>query len=695
MSEEIQSEKLWLQVTGFSVMNKSEAKKKIEKLRSELERHNQKYYQEARPEISDFDFDKLMRQLVDLETQYPEFLTLDSPSQRVGGAPLQAFKTVTHSVPMLSLDNTYSMEEIREFDKRVRKHLGEEQVEYFAEEKIDGVSIALIYENGRLTLAATRGDGHRGDDVTKNIKTIRNVPLQIAANGKGKIPKHLELRGEVYLPRQIFEAINAAKEKKGEELFANPRNACAGSLKLLDPKLVAERRLDLLIHGRGVIEGGRELHKHSEALEWFQQLGFKTVQHYKICRNLNEVSEFIESFQKKRAAFSYDVDGVVVKVNDYQKQRALGTTNKSPRWMIAYKYPAERSATTLKDIKIQVGRTGVLTPVAILEPVQLSGTTVSRASLHNQDEIERLDVRIGDRVLVEKSGEIIPKVIEALKNKRTKSLPKFHYPDRCPVCGGKVEKFGSEVAIRCINLACPAQIKGRVRHYAQRNAMDIEGLGAVWVEQFVDRGMIRDLSDIYELDFDEVMNLERMGKKSTENLFRGIEESKGRTLDRLIYGLGIFDVGEHSASILAQKYKHLDKLARASEEELQSIREIGPVTAKSIAEFFKEAGARKILEKLRKNGVRFDIVTEIKRDSPFSGKSFVITGTLEKFERPKAETLIRGLGGHPSGSVSKKTDFLIAGENPGSKISKAKELGVKILPEKDFLQMLKAAGIDA
>ncbi len=672
-------------------MNKSEAQKNILNLRKEIEAHNRAYYEEARPKISDFEYDKLMRELIDLEKAHPDFLTADSPSQRVGGAPLKSFKTVTHAIPMMSLDNTYSLEEVQDFDARVKKHLAKTEIEYWTEEKIDGVSISLHYQEGVLVRAVTRGDGKRGDDVTENIKTIRNVPLNIRGQSpseKGTVPRKLEVRGEVYLSRKQFDVINKAKETAGEELFANPRNACAGTLKLLDPKQVAERKLDIFIHGYGAVEGGSFFKTHQEAVELFKKLGFKIIANHKLCKNIDEVSLFINEFEKIRRTLDYDTDGLVVKVNSLEFQKALGATTKSPRWAIAYKYPAEKAETILEDILIQVGRTGVLTPVAVLKPVQISGTTVSRASLHNADEIERLDVRIGDHVLVEKSGEIIPKVVQVLAEKRKQTLKKFHFPEKCPVCGSKVEKMGEEVAVRCIDLGCPAQLKGKIRHYAQRDAMDIEGLGAVWVEQFVDRGLIKDLAGIYELDFETIKNLERMGQKSTENLFKGIEESKSRTLNRLIFGLGIWDVGEHAAHILAQRFRSLDKLAEVSEDDLLAIREIGPVTAHSVYDFFKEPGTKKIIERLRKAGVRFDLVEKVKSASPISGKTIVITGTLEKFERSEAEALVRSLGGHPSGSVSKKTDYLVAGESAGSKLAKAKELGITVLDEKTFLKLI-------
>lgn len=664
-------------------MTKTDAKKKIDKLRSEIEKHNRLYYVEAKPMISDFEFDKLMRELTELEEAFPEFKTPDSPTMRVGGQPLKEFKTVRHTIPMMSLDNTYSYDELREFDKRVKKTLARERVDYFVEEKIDGVSISLTYRGGLFALGATRGDGKSGDDVTENLKTIREIPLKIHG---AKIPELLEVRGEIYMPYKSFEEINREKEKAGEELFANPRNACAGTLKLLDPKLVAKRRLSIFCHGLGTVRG-QAPKTQSELMEWFESIGFKTIQHTKVARSIEEVIEFAESFAKKKDKLDYDIDGLVVKVNSFRDHEVLGATSKAPRWMIAYKYPAERSETVLEDIEISVGRTGALTPVAHLKPVHLSGTTVSRASLHNQDEIERLDARIGDHVLVEKSGEIIPKVIEVLTQRRKSPLRKFKFPDRCPVCGGHVAQDEGQVAIRCINLACPAQLKGRIKHYAMRDAMDIEGLGDALIEQLVNKKCVKDLADIYHLDFDQVAGLERMAEKSAQNLFDGIEESKSRELYRLIFGLGILNVGERSAQLLAERFRHLDRLMDVTEEELCAIREVGPVTARSIVDFFKEKGTHAIIEKLRKAGVRFNIVEAKKEGTPFSGKTCVITGTLKNLSRSDAEALIRRLGGTPTSTVSKKTDFLIVGEEPGSKYDKAKELGVKIIEDNEFEKM--------
>ena len=667
-------------------MNKTEAQKKIEKLCKALEYHNRKYYLEAKPVISDPEFDRLMRELIDLENQFPEFKTPDSPSQRVGGEPLKEFKTIRHTIPMMSLDNTYSYEELREFDERVKKGLGQREATYFVEEKIDGVSISLTYRDGVFVLGATRGDGKFGDDVTENLKTIRDIPLKISA-AKGKIPELLEIRGEIYMPHKSFEKANKEKKKAGEEPFQNPRNACAGTLKLLDPKLVAKRELSIFCHGLGAAKGV-DIKSQSDFFELLKSLGFKTIQHTKSAKDIEEVIQFAEAFEEKRKKLDYDVDGLVVKVDSFDFHEQLGATSKAPRWMIAYKYPAERAETILEDIEISVGRTGMLTPVAILKPVRLSGTTVSRASLHNRDEIERLDARIGDYVLVEKSGEIIPKVIEVLVNKRKKPLRKFQFPDRCPICGSKAMQVGDEVAVRCVSLACPAQLKGRIKHYAMRDAMDIEGLGDALIEQLVDQKLVKDLADIYYFDIEEVANLERMGKKSAGNLFEGIEASKSRELYRLVFGLGILNVGERAAQLLADQFKNLDRVMKATQDDLLSIREIGPTTAESLVDFFKQSGTHKIIERLRKAGVRFNIVETKKEGTPFSGKTFVVTGTLKNYSRGDAEQLIRRLGGYASSSISKKTDFLVLGEEPGSKYDKAKELGVKIIKEDEFDKMV-------
>jgi DNA ligase (NAD+) len=683
-------------------MTKPEALKKIQELRSELERHNRLYYLEAKPEISDHEYDRLMRELLDLEAAFPELSTPDSPSQRVGGAPLKEFKTIEHKVPMLSLDNTYSREELQDFDGRVAKTLGAGHYDYFVEEKIDGVSISLIYEKGQLVLGATRGDGKYGDDITENIKTLGAVPLRIPAYGstfQGEVPELLEVRGEAYISRNQFAMINAAKEAEGEELFANPRNACAGSLKLLDPKLVAKRKLSAFVHGLARYEGINPPQSQSEAMELLKALGFKTIPDAQKCRDMGEIFGVIDQIEAKRGRLFYEIDGVVVKVDRFEDQKTLGKTSKSPRWMIAYKYAAAQAETVLEEIKIQVGRTGVLTPVAILTPVQLAGTTVSRASLHNQDEIERLDARLGDYVFIEKSGEIIPQVLSVNKDKRKGNPPKFVFPEKCPVCGAPAEKDQdpekdtAEVAVRCTNSLCAAQLKGLLKHFAGREAMDIENLGVAIIDQLVEKGLVKDLADLYSLKVTDLESLERMGEKSANNLFEGIEQSKKRPLSRLIFGLGIRDVGVHTAFILADKFGSIEALSQTTKEALEGVREIGPVTAGRIVKFFRQSPAKKLLKKLEAAGVKMDIVEKIAGDNPFRGKTIVLTGTLESMERPAAEGLLRKLGAHPSGSVSKKTNILVAGPGAGSKLAKAEELGITVWDEKAFLSELRKSGL--
>jgi len=678
-------------------MKLREAKKQIEALRKDLERHNRLYYLDARPEIPDFEYDKRMRELADLERAFPELLTPDSPSQRVGGAPLESFRSVVHAVPMLSLDNTYSREELADFDDRVAKVLGAGKYAYFAEEKIDGVSITLVYEKGFLKLGATRGDGKRGDDITENVKTIGSVPLRIPVEGssfRGKVPDLLEVRGEAYIPKGQFEKINAGKEKNGEELFANPRNACAGSLKLLDPKLVRARKLDAFIHGMARCEGeGDAPASQSEAMAFLKEMGFKTIPDARKCRDIAGVFGVIDAIETKRVALPYEIDGVVVKVDRVDDQKTLGFTSRSPRWMIAYKYAAERARTKLLDIRVQVGRTGVLTPVAVLEPVQLAGTTVSRASLHNRDEIKRLDARIGDTVFIEKSGEIIPQVISVDVSMRPAGAKAFDFPKTCPVCGEDAGKTAGEVAVRCRNPLCPAKLKAALKHYAGREAMDIENLGVSIIDQLVEKGFVKDLADLYTLKTTDLEALERMGEKSANNLTEGIEQSRTRPLANLIFGLGIPDVGVHTAFILADRFGTLDALAAATAGDLEGIREVGPVTAASIVRFFRQASTAKLIKKMKAAGVRTDIVEKAAGDNSFKGKTVVLTGTLEKMERSGAEALLRKLGAHPSGSVSKKTDLVVAGPGAGSKLKKAAELGIPVWDEQQFLSELARTGL--
>lgn len=660
-----------------------EIRNKIEKLREKIQRHDRFYYTDNKPEISDQQYDALVKSLEKLEKEHPQFITPLSPTQRVSGEPTKIFKTVKHKVPMLSMDNTYSHEELREFDKRVKKNLGEDKIEYVVELKIDGVSVSVLYDNGIFTTGSTRGDGETGDDVSANLKTIRSIPLSLELKN---LPDAIEARGEVYMTKEGFNKLNKDKERLGEELFVNPRNAAAGSLKLLDPKTVSKRHLNVFFYGVGYCKGA-DFNAQQEALEFLKKAGLRTNPYIKKCADICEVIEYCDKWESKKETLDYDIDGMVIKVNSFSQQKILGVTSKSPRWMIAYKFPAERKATRLKDILVQVGRTGTLTPVAVLEPVFVSGSTVSRASLHNQDEIERQDVRIGDMVLVEKAGEIIPQVVDVLKDKRTGREKKFRMPDKCPVCGSKVKKIEEEVAVRCDNILCPAQVKERIRHFTQRSAMDIEGIGDALVEQFVDKGLVKDYADLYSLKKEDLENLERMGIKSAQNVLDALEKSKSNDLSRLIFAFGIRHVGEHTAEILAERFDTIDKLAQANLEDLSNIYEIGPVVAQSVLEFFRKTQTTRLVGRLKSSGVN---TRQPKRhvDNKFSGKTFVLTGELEGLSRHEAEAMVKSLGGNVSSSVSKKTDFVVLGKDPGSKYTKAKELGVKILDEQEFRRML-------
>lgn len=663
-------------------------KEQIEKLREEIRYHDGLYYIENKPKISDREYDMLYKKLQKLEAQHPELITSDSPTQRVAGAPIEGFAVVEHKVQMLSMDNTYSHEELRDFDGRVRKNLGSEKYDYVVELKIDGVSVSLTYENGIFIRGVTRGDGFRGDDVSVNLKTIRSIPLKLHPPKDGKIPKFMEVRGEVYMKLKNLEKINKEKEKTGEELFANPRNAAAGSLKLLDPRIVAKRGLDIFAHGIGYFEGAL-FKSQFELLEGLKELGLKVNPNYKRCTDMDEVLKYCDQWREKRKNLDYDIDGMVVKVNSFAQQKKLGATTKAPRWMIAYKFPAERVQTKLEDIKVQVGRTGTLTPVAILKPVFVAGTTVSRATLHNEDEIRRKDIMIGDTIILEKAGEIIPQVVEVVKSKRTGKERKFVMPTKCPVCKSPTKRVPGEVAVRCENVFCPAQVKERLIHFASRSAMDIEGLGEAMVEQLVDNKLVRDYGDVYHLKFDKVRSLERMGDKSTQNLIDAIQKSKDNPLARLIYAFGIRHVGVHAADILTRTFSSIDELSKQSVEDLTKIHEVGPIIAQSIYEFFQNPTTKKVLEKLKKSGVKFGEKRRAPVSAKFAGKTFVFTGELKGYTRTEAEELVRNLGGVASSSVSKKTDFVVVGENPASKYDKAKALGVKIIDEKGFDKMVK------
>ncbi|NQV04389.1 MAG: NAD-dependent DNA ligase LigA, partial [Candidatus Omnitrophica bacterium] len=588
----------------------------------------------------------------------------------------------------LSMDNTYSADEIREFDKRVKKNLGVDKVDYVVELKIDGVSISLLYEKGRFIQGATRGDGFNGDDVTINLRTIRSLPLNSSVRKGVRFPSAFEARGEVYIPRKAFLKINREKEKKGEEVFANPRNAAAGSLKLLDSSLAAKRHLDMWIYGFGGVEGA-SFKTQYEAISFLKDAGFHTNPHIKKYHSIEDVIKYCNEWESKKDSLDYDIDGMVIKVDMFSYQRDLGQTSKSPRWMIAYKFPAERKETRLEDIIVQVGRTGTLTPVAVLKPVELSGSTVSRATLHNQDEIMRKDIRVGDCVIIEKAGEIIPQVVEALKNKRTGKEKRFSMPKKCPACGSAVENIEGEVALRCENLRCPAQLKERIKHFASRQAMDIEGMGEAIVTQLVDKKMVEDYGDIYYLKHDEVKGLERMADKSASNLIDAIVKSKANSLNRLIFGLGIRHVGVRAAWILAARFGSLERVTSLDTEEFEKINEIGPIMAKSIYAFFRSKENKRVIEKIKRAGVNIEAIGNRRKTMKLEGKSVVVTGSLESFTREAIEELIRAEGGNASSSVSKKTDFLVAGKDPGSKFDKAKKLGVRIISEGKFKKMIK------
>lgn len=664
---------------------------RIADLRAEIEEHNRRYYEDAAPTISDQDYDRLYRELADLETAHPELASPDSPTQRVGGAPQSSFAPVHHRAPMLSLDNTYSEAEVADFYRRIRKLLGTDQaVPVVVEPKVDGVAVSLLYEDGKLRYAATRGDGSVGDDVTRNIITIRSVPRKL----KRGAPAAMEVRGEVFMEKEGFAALNTERAEAGEIPFANPRNAAAGSLKQLDPAITAKRPLGIIFYGTGFLEGA-QLEKHSDLFPWLRSLGLPATEKWWIANSEEETLAAIRALDGIRHDFAYQTDGAVVKVDRFAQRRLLGSTAKSPRWAIAYKYAAERVETRLNDIVIQVGRTGVLTPVAVLEPVFVSGSTVARATLHNEDEIARKDIRIGDTVLLEKAGEVIPAVVGVRLESRTGKERRFRMPQNCPECGSRVQKDEGQVAVRCVNARCPAQLRRRIEHFASRGAMDIEGLGEVMVNQLVTRGLLRDISDIYHLDRAKLGTLERVGEKSIANLLAAIETSKKRPLWRLLYGLGILHVGVSAARALAAHFRSIDALAASSEDELQRITDVGDVVAKSIHGFFREPSNVETLERLRQCGLQFEDQSTGAPDqsAAFANTTWVITGTLSK-PRDEIAELIISRGGKVSGSVSKKTGYVLAGSEAGSKLEKARKLGVRVLSEDDFSAMLRTEGAE-
>ncbi len=664
-------------------MKREEAEKRIKKLKEEIRHHERKYYVENSPVISDYQFDMLLKELEHLESLFPDLITHDSPTQRVGGEPVEGFLTVFHEKPMLSLDNTYSYEEIREFERKIKRIIPGEKIDYVAELKIDGLSMSIVYEKGLLVRGITRGDGVKGEDVTHNVKTIRSIPLVIDEKRK------VEVRGEIYLPFASFKKINEERTERGEPLFANPRNAAAGSMRTLDPKEVSGRGLDSFIYYI-FINGNEPFETHWENIALLKKLGFKTNPNTRYCENIEEVIEFCEEWNEKKEKLDYEIDGVVIKVNSVRLQKILGATSKFPRWAIAYKYPPKQAVTKLKKIIVQVGRTGALTPVAVFEPVELSGSIVSRATLHNEEEVQRKDIRIGDFIIVEKAGEVIPYVVASVKERRSGDEKIFEMPKNCPICGSKVYKPEGEVISRCLNASCPAKIKESILHFASRKAMNIEGLGDALVDQLVEKNLVKSISDIYNLKYEDLLNLERMGPKSSRNLLEQIEKSKENDLSKLIYALGIRYVGEHIAEILAENFESIDDLAKAKKEELLKIREIGEKVAESIEMFFKQKENLDLIDRLKSAGVNVRSKRERKIvKDVLKGKTFVITGTLSKYTRDEAEKLIISLGGKVSSSISSKTDYLIVGSEPGSKLEKAKALGVKTITEEEFLEIIK------
>lgn len=661
-------------------LTREQAAKRITRLREEIKYHEKKYYIENNPQISDFEFDELVKDLERLEKLYPDLITPESPTQRVGEKPVEGFPTVIHKLPMLSLDNCFSVEELQEFEERIKRLLPGEEINYVAELKIDGLSISILYRDGKYAQAVTRGDGVRGDDVTANVKTIRSLPLVLNDS------REIEVRGEVFLPFASFQKINQEQEKQGKTLFANPRNAASGSIRLLDPKEVAVRKLDAFLYY--IFVEGRELPTQWEALKKLSMLGFKANPSARLCPALGDVVAFWEEWREKRESLDYDVDGIVIKVNREKQRRALGTTAKSPRWAISFKFPARQATTRISDIKVQVGRTGALTPVAVLEPVQLSGTTITRSTLHNEDEIKRKDIRIGDWVLIERSGDVIPKVVAVMKERRTGKEKKFPFPSRCPVCGSSTFRAEDEAISRCTNPSCPAKLRESILHFASRRAMNIEGLGDALVDQLLEKKLVRAVPDIYALRFDDLVSLERMGPKSSRNLLEEIEGSKRRDLAALIFALGIRHVGEKLAQTLASNFKTLDALVKATEEELTQVEDIGPTVAESIHFFFRQPENNALIQKLKEAGLNFRIREERRGGRPLEGKTFVLTGTLRSFSRDEAQAVIESFGGKVSSSVSSKTDYLVVGEAPGSKLDKAAKLGVSALSEEAFLKLI-------
>ena len=668
----------------LSLVDKQLAKEKIDALKEVLNQYGYEYYVLDKPTVPDAEYDAKLRELEELEEKFPEFITPDSPTQRIGGAPIEGFEKVRHQVPMLSLSNAFNEEELRDFARRVTNALGE-NFSYICELKIDGLAVSLTYEDGKFVRGATRGDGMVGEDITVNLRTVRSIPLTI------KDKETLEVRGEVFMPKASFESLNKIREEKDQELFANPRNAAAGSLRQLDPKVAASRNLDVFLYAVGVWEGNT-LPTHSARLERLQELGFKTNPEWKKYDTIEEVIEFVNYWTEKRQDLPYEIDGIVIKIDDLNQQEELGVTAKSPRWSIAYKFPAEEVVTKLLDIELSVGRTGVVTPTGILEPVRIAGSTVGRASLHNEDLIREQDIRIGDTVVVKKAGDIIPKVVRAVKEQRTGEEAEFAMPSHCPACNTELVRLEEEVALRCINPNCPAQLIEGMIHFVSRNAMNIDGLGEKLVMQLFNEGLVHTIPDLYRLEREKLLELERMGEKSVSNLLNAIEASKGNSLEKLVFGLGIRFIGEKAAQILSQEFETMERLQRATYDEFVAIDEIGEKMADSLEQYFSEDKVNAMLQELKDLGVNMEYTGPKKatgaEDSPFMDITVVLTGKLEKLSRNEAKAKIEALGGKVTGSVSKKTGLVVAGEAAGSKYDRARELGITIWNEEQLLEAL-------
>ncbi len=659
-------------------------KKKVEKLREEIEYHNYLYYVLDKPEIPDAEYDRLLRELEKLEEQYPELRSPSSPTQRVGAPPLEEFEIVRHTIPMLSLANAFNEAEARDFDKRVKKFLGiSGDIEYVSEPKLDGLAVELVYERGIFVVGSTRGDGINGENVTQNLRTIRTIPLRLIQK-EIPAPERLEVRGEVIMQIKKFQELNRKREQSGEPPFANPRNAAAGSVRQLDSRITAERPLEIYCYGIGEVRGWT-FKTQWEVLQTFSKWGLRVNPHIKKCKSIEEVLEYYHEMKEKRESLPYEIDGIVIKVNSLELQSRLGEISRSPRWAIAFKFEPKQETTKILDIIVQVGRTGVLTPVAVMEPVKVGGVEVSRATLHNQDEIDKKDVRIGDTVIIQRAGDVIPEVVGVITSKRKGTEKKFKMPSKCPVCGADVIK--EEAIHRCIGLDCPAQLKGRIKHFASKRAMDIEGLGTKLIDQLVDKGLVKDIADIYYLKKEDLASLERMADKSAQNIIDAIEASKTKPLAKFIFALGIRHVGETTAEDLARNFPRLDDFFNLSKEDLMKIEGIGPEVATSVYQFFRDKKNKESIDRLKKAGLKI-IEPKPKEKGKLSGKTFVFTGTLKSYGRDEARNIVESLGGMTSSTVSKKVDYVVVGEDPGSKLDKARELGIKTLTEEEFKKMI-------